>query len=124
MPNEKSSASSPVRTTKLRDGIVDSVAPTRLMEDALRVALRDLQALGAGPIWLFDCSATESFETACVKLIAGALPELERRGLRRVIAVLKTPGMRMAARAVAVASRVEIKVVDSRLEAATYFAFK
>jgi len=124
MLNEKSSAPSPVRTTKSREGIIETIVPNRLTEAGLQTAFRDLEKLGGGPVWLVDCAGTESFETSSVKLAAKLLPEMEKKGLRRLVAILKSPGMRMAARAVAMASRVEIKVVESRLEAAPLLALK
>lgn len=124
MLHEKSQASSPIRTHKSREGIIESVTPARISAEAMQAAIAEVEKLGAGPIWLIDSTTTESFETSCVKLVAAALPLLEKKGLRRIVAILKTPGMRMAARAVAVASRVEIKVVESRLEAAPHLLFK
>ena len=51
------------------------------------------------------------------------LPHLQKGGLKRIVAVIRSPGLRMAARAMALATSVEIKLVESRLEAAPFLSW-
>ncbi len=124
MLHEKSQASSTIRTFKSRDGVIETVITGRLTEAMLLTAFADLEKLGAGPVWLVDGSGTDSFETRSVAVASRLLPEMHKKGLVRMIAILKSPGMRMAARAVAVASRIDIRIVESRLEAAPLVSLK
>src|SRR4051812_36523882 len=118
MPSEKWSPSTSIRTFKIREGVVQSLARSRATAGSVRTAFADAQKPGAAPVRGFEIRPVESFETGCIKLAGTLLPQLEKKGLRRVVTVVKSPGVRMATRAVAMAAHVEIKVVESRLQAA------
>lgn len=109
--------STSARTFRGREGVIETVISGRLKEHDFRVALQEVSKLGVSPIWLADASAMESYETACVKLTADAIGMMEKKGLKRVVAVIKSSVARMAVRAVAMGTKVEVKVVESRLEA-------
>lgn len=121
MASDKTSQSFTARTTKPRENVLETVMPTRITEEALRGALRDIERLGVQPIWLIDTTPTESFASACVRVAsAEVLPWLQKNGLRRLVAIIRSPALRMATRAATLAVSFEVKVVESRLEAASH----
>lgn len=121
MPTEKPSQSFTARTFKPREQVIETVMPTRITDDVMNAVVRDIEKLGVQPIWLVDTLATESFATSIVRLTSGTImPKLQKGGLRRIVGIIKSPALRMAARAATIAVSVEVKVVESRLEAAAF----
>lgn len=121
MAAEKPSQSYAPRTFKPREHVIETVMPARITDEVMLAAARDMEKLGVAPIWLVDTIATESFATSIVRLTSGTiLPKLQKAGMRRVIGIIKSPGLRMAARAATLAISLDIKIVESRLEAAAH----
>ncbi|MBK8254767.1 MAG: hypothetical protein IPK82_19165 [Polyangiaceae bacterium] len=108
---------STARTLRGKEGVIETVITGRLTEHDMRAAIQEISRLGVGAVWLADASAMESYETACVKVTSEAIAMMEKKGLKRVVAVIKSSLARMAVRAVAMTTKVEVKVVESRLEA-------
>ena len=121
MAAEKSSQSFSARTFKAREHVIETIMPSRITDEVMLATVRDIEKLGVAPIWLVDTIATESFATSIVRLTSGTLlPKLQNAGMRRVIGIIKSPALRMAARAATLALTLEIKIVESRLEAAAH----
>ncbi|MFO0590419.1 MAG: hypothetical protein U0441_22945 [Polyangiaceae bacterium] len=99
--------------------------PARITDEALRGAYRDVERLGIPLVWLIDTTPTESFASSVVRVASGeVLPALQKKGLRRIVAIIKSPALRMATRAAALATTIEVKVVESRLEAASHLTWQ
>lgn len=125
MSSEKSSSPVLVRTFKSREGVLETIMPPRITDDVLNTVVRDMEKLRVQPVWLVDAMVTDGFATSVLRLTSGTvLPRLEKAGLKRIVAIIRSPGVRMATRAVALASSIDIKVVESRLEATPLLAWK
>jgi hypothetical protein len=107
------------RSFQTQKGVVETVLRGRMTVKVVEAAFRDLERLGNGPVWLFDAIGVDSFESDVVRLGAASLPRLRRQGLRRIVGVIPSAALRMAARAAGVASGIDIRVVETRLEAMT-----
>ncbi len=125
MSSEKSSvAPSAARTFMARESVLETIMPARITEEVIHAVVKDMEKLRIQPIWFVDTGPTESFATSVVRLTSGTvLPHLQKGGLKRIVAVIRSPGLRMAARAMALATSVEIKLVESRLEAAPFLSW-
>jgi phosphomannomutase len=106
------------RTVQPRPGVVETVVKGRLTAKLVEAAGAEVERLGAGPIWVFDAVATTGFDTDAVRAGSSLLGKLKGKGLKRVVAILPSATMRMAARAAAVASGMDIRLVENRLEVA------
>jgi 6,7-dimethyl-8-ribityllumazine synthase len=118
MARSRTASSSPEqRTSQFRPGIVESVFPARITTEHLKASLAELERLGHGPIWLIDTTVTTSFESGCIPLATTTLLQFKKKGLKRVVAVIPSAVVRMGARAVAMASSVDMRIVERRLDA-------
>lgn len=106
------------RTFLARPGVVETIAKGRLTAKMVEDAALEVERLHCGPIWLFDGSATTGFDTDVVGAGAPVLIRLRKRGLKRVVGVIPSAAMRMAARAAGVASGLDIRLVERRVEVA------
>lgn len=106
-----------LKTSQFRPGIIETVFPARITVGMLKTTFAEVERLGYGPLWLADTTATTSFETGCIPLAGTVLLGFKKKGMKRVVAIVASPAVRMAARAVALASSLEIRVVERRLEA-------
>ncbi|MEZ4307182.1 MAG: hypothetical protein R3F14_03945 [Polyangiaceae bacterium] len=110
------------RTSVHRPGVVETVFVGRLTVKLLDAAHADIVKVGVAPVWLIDTTDTSGFDTDCVRFGSTMLQRLRKAGVQRLVAVLPSAAMRMAARAAAVASGVEIRVVERRSEAVPHLA--
>lgn len=104
------------RTFVARAGIIETVVKGRLTAKLVDAAAADCERLGSGPVWLFDTVASTGFDTEIVRAVATMLPRLKKRGLRRVVGIIPSAALRMAARAATIASGVDIRFVERRIE--------
>jgi hypothetical protein len=111
------STSTEQRTSQFRKGIVESVFPVRLTAQHLMASLAELERLGYGPVWLIDMTVTTSFESACIPLATTTLLQFKKKGLQRIVAIIPSAVVRMGARAVAMASSVDMRIVERRIDA-------
>ena len=107
------------RTFPARHGVVETVIKGRLTARLIEVAGSDVERLGSGPIWVFDTVASTGFDTDIVRAGAVLLAKLKKRGLRRVVGIIPAAALRMAARAATIASGLDIRLVERRLEVAS-----
>src|SRR5689334_19989835 len=87
------------RTFQARPGVVETIAKGRLTGKLVEAAGVEIERLGAGPIWLFDAIAVQGFDTDIVRVGSGMLQKLKSKGLKRVVGVIPSAPLRMAARA-------------------------
>ncbi len=106
------------RTFQARSGVVETVIKGRLTARLLEAAGADVERLGSGPIWLFDTVASTGFDTDIVRTGATLLARLKKRGLRRIVGIVPSAALRMAARAGTIASGLDVRLVERRLEVA------
>src|SRR5262245_28003202 len=105
------------RTTPFRPGIIETVWPVRITIADVQGAIAEAERIGGWTIWLADATWATSFEAAVIGVAGAELARLKKTGLQRIVAVIPSVAVRMAARAVSLASGMEIRVVDRRLEA-------
>ena len=121
MPPARSiAATTEQRTFQSRPGIIETVMPERITAAALELTFDNVARLGSGPLWLVDCTLTVGFETACIAPAAKRFPTMKKDGLRRLVTITPSPAIRMATRAATLASGIEVRVVEQRLEAAKF----
>lgn len=110
------------RTFLARAGVVETIAKGRLTTRLVEAAGAEMERLGAGPVWVFDGIGITGFDTDIVRSGSMMLIRLKKKGLKRVVGVIPSAGLRMAARAASLASGIDIRLVDRRLEVAPLLA--
>lgn len=104
------------RTFQARPGVIETVVKGRLTARVVEAAGAEVERLGAGPIWLLDGVAITGFDTDCVRAGSVLLLRLKKKGLKRVVGVIPSATLRMAARAASLASGIDVRLVERRLE--------
>lgn len=103
-------------TIQSRPGVVETVFKGRLTARLVEAAATDLERTGNLSIWIVDATAATGFDTESVRVGTIALSRLKKRGLRRMIGILPSATMRMAARAASLASGLDMRIVERRHE--------
>jgi hypothetical protein len=108
------------RTFQAQPGIVETIAKGRLSGKLVAAAAADFERLGVAPIWVFETIAVNGFDTDIVRVGAAVLQKLKNKGLKRVVGIIPSSALRMAARAASLTSGVDVRLVQGRLEAAQF----
>src|SRR5690349_17220693 len=108
------------RTFQVRPGMMETVVKGRLTSRLVDVAAADYERLGAAPLWVWDTVAVSSFETDIVRAGAAMLARVKKRGLKRLVGIIPSASLRMAARAASLTSGIDVRLVENRLEAAKF----
>lgn len=101
---------------------VETKVDGRVLARDIERMVSDYARLGAGATWLIDASATSGYAPDAVQRAAEMFGELSRaRGLTRIVALIKSPVVRMGASVVSMmlrtfGSKLEIDIVESESE--------
>lgn len=105
-------------TIKRKDGIVETAVVGRVTVDVVKGWITDFERLGGSAVWLFAAEECTSYEPAAVDAAARMLSGFHRtHSLDGVVAIIRSPMVRMGARLVSMMSQMSVKVVADRHEA-------
>jgi len=104
---------------------VETQVAGRVVGSTIREMIADYERLGGGPVWLIRAEGATAYTTEAVNEAVGGFGRLfKERNLRRIIAVIVKPTVRMGASIVAMSLRaagspVDIHVVGDAAAATT-----
>lgn len=102
---------------------VETQIAGRVVGSTIRAMVADYERLGGGAVWLIRAEAATGYTAEAINEAIGGFGKLFKQGdLRRIVAVIVTPTVRMGANVVAMSLRaagspVDIAVVSSLSEA-------
>lgn len=109
-------------TARRPDGVVaTTLGPGRVTVAAVERFFRDVGVLRPER-WLIDASGATSYDVGAIRIGATGLRALRESGLRRVVAIVISPMVRMGASVVSLSAGVPFLLVGSKAEAETSLA--
>jgi hypothetical protein len=105
------------QTTRISSELIKTAITGRITADMVRAWTSEFRSLGGAPDWYFDAMGTTGYAMDSVTAAAQAFKEMQRHGLKRLVAAVASSIVRMGASAVAVTASFEFKVVATREEA-------
>lgn len=115
-------------TSRRVSGIVETEVRGRVTGETLKQMIAGYESLGAGPVWSIRAGEVSSYTAdAMQEAITGFARLFRQTELRRIVALLGSPTVRMGASVVAMSLRatgsaVEIRIVADDEEARTAIA--
>ena len=105
------------QTTRISPEAIKTVVTGRITADMARAWESDFRSLGGAPDWYFDAVGTTGYAMDSVVVAAQAFKEVQRNGLKRLVAAGASSVVRMGATAIGMTAAFEFKVVATREEA-------
>lgn len=118
-------ASSPSVASQFTGKHVETEVAGRVVGSTIRAMIADYERLGGGAVWLIRAEGATGYTAEAINEAVGGFGRLFKQGnLRRIVAVIVKPTVRMGASVVAMTLRsagspVDIAVVSSLVEAVT-----
>jgi len=105
------------RTRRRADGIIETTVEGRVLTEHVEAWKRDFNLLGGSAVWLFLAEKATGYDTAAVDSAAEGFKEAQKRGLNLIVAIITSRMVRMGARLVAMFSKIDMQIVETRAAA-------
>jgi hypothetical protein len=107
----------PATTTRAHGKLLKTVLSGRVSEEDAQTFIRAGRNMMPTPVWLFEASACQSYAPSAIDIASKGFLECKKNGLHRIVAVVPSAMLRMAAALVRMATRMDLVVVKESSEA-------
>jgi len=105
-------------TIRRPDGVIVTTCSGRILVADVKQWGIDYDRLRGGPIWIFYAEEATGYEPKAVDVCTAHFKRaIQTHELKTILVVLRSRMVRMGARLVAMLSKIDMRIYDSRVEA-------